>query len=146
MTLVKVNNPMTKSFDGLMNEFFNEFPSTFSKTIREDVFNFPPVNILDRTNSYQLEIAAPGFEKADFSIQVEGNLLTVSASKKQEVKNENDKVIKKQFSSKAFKRSFNVDEKIDPTTIEAKYENGILVVQLPKREEVKPSTKEISVQ
>jgi HSP20 family protein len=145
MTLVKVNNPMTKSFDGLVNEFFNEFPATFGKTIRQDVFGFPPVNIRENADAYQLEIAAPGLEKSDFNLNLEKNILTISTEKKEENKEETPKFIRKEFSYKSFKRSFTVDEKIDAANISAKYENGILKVALPKKEEVKVAPKEITV-
>ena len=146
MTLVKVNNPVIKTIDGFMNELFNDLPATFGKSIRQDVFNFPPVNIVEKTDGYQLEVAAPGLEKGDFTIKLEGNLLIISAEKKEEIKNETDKIIRKEFSNKAFKRSFTVDEKIDAAAIAAKYENGILKVQLPKKEEVKVVAKEINIQ
>ncbi|MEP7106900.1 MAG: Hsp20/alpha crystallin family protein [Ferruginibacter sp.] len=146
MTLVKVNNPATKAFDGLMNDIFNDLPATFGKTFREDVFSFPPVNILENTNAYQLEVAIPGLEKADFNITLDGNILTISADKKDAVVNENEKVIRKEFSSKAFKRSFTLDEKIEVTAIGAKYENGILKLTLPKKEVVKIIPKEITIQ
>lgn len=141
MTLVKVNNPMAKGFDGLVNEFFNEFPATFGKTIRQDVFGFPPVNIRENDDAYQLEIAAPGLEKTDFNMNLDKNILTISTEKKEET----PKFIRKEFSYKAFKRSFTIDEKIDAANISAKYENGILKVALPKKEEVKVAPKEITV-
>lgn len=146
MTLVKVNNPVAKTFDGLMNDLFNDLPATFGKTFREDVFSFPPVNIVEKGDSYELEVAAPGLEKADFAIKLDGKLLTISAAKKEETKAETDKVIRKEFSSKAFKRSFTVDDKIESASIEAKYENGILKLHLPKKEEVKAVSKEINIQ
>ena len=145
MTLVKVNNPMTKSFDGLVNDFLNDFPATFGKTIRQDVFGFPPVNIREDADAYQLEIAAPGLEKSDFNLNLDKNILTISTEKKEETKEENPTFIRKEFSYKAFKRSFTVDEKIDAAGISAKYENGILRVALPKKEEVKVAAKEITV-
>lgn len=145
MTLVKVNNPMAKGFDGLVNEFFNEFPATFGKTIRQDVFGFPPVNIRENDDAYQLEIAAPGLEKTDFNMNLDKNILTISTEKKEENKEETPKFIRKEFSYKAFKRSFTIDEKIDAANISAKYENGILKVALPKKEEVKVAPKEITV-
>lgn len=145
MTLVKTNNPFAKSFDGLMNEIFNELPSTFGKTVRQDVFAFPPVNIVEKNDHYHLQLAVPGFEKGDFNIKLEGETLTISAEKKEETKSETDKVVRNEFSSKAFKRSFTLDEKIDAANISAKYENGILHVGLPKKEEVKAVTKEISI-
>ena len=146
MTLVKLNNPVTKSFDGLLNDIFNEFPANFGKLNRDDVFKFPPVNIVEIENSYQLEIAAPGVEKTDFEIKLDGNLLTISTNNKEVAKDEQAKFVRKEFSTKAFKRSFTLDEKIDATTIEAKYENGILKLNLPKKEADKVASKEITIQ
>lgn len=145
MTLVKVNNPINR-FDGLMKDFFNEFPSTISKSLREDVFQFPPVNIQEKENSYAVSLSAPGFSKEDFSISLENNLLTISAELKTESAETTDKVIRKEFSVKSFKRSFTIDEKINGEQIAAAYENGILTVTLPKKEVAKPAVKSISVQ
>jgi HSP20 family protein len=146
MTLVKTNSPFTRSFDGLMNELFNELPSNLGKAMREDVLGFPPVNIVEQNDVYNLQLAAPGFDKSNFNVKLEGNILTISAEKATETKNETEKVIRKEFSSKSFKRTFTVDDKIDAANISAKYENGILHVGLPKREEVKAVTKEINIQ
>jgi HSP20 family protein len=146
MTFVKVNNQATKNFDGFMKDIFNEIPASFSKTFREDVFGFPPVNINESGNAYHLEVAIPGMEKTDFTIKLDGVLLSISAAKKEEVKDENLKSIRKEFSNKAFNRSFTLDEKIDAANIVAKYENGILKVDLPKKEETKTASKEITIQ
>ncbi|MEO7767412.1 MAG: Hsp20/alpha crystallin family protein [Ferruginibacter sp.] len=146
MTLVKVNNPVAKSIDGFMNDIFNDLPANFGKRFREDVFSFPPVNILENANAYQLAVAAPGLEKADFNIKLDGNLLTISADKKEASNVENEKVIRKEFSNKAFKRSFTLDEKIEASAIEAQYENGILKVTLPKKEVAKVTSREITIQ
>jgi HSP20 family protein len=146
MTLVKVNNPMNKTFDGLMNELFHEFPVSFGKSLREDVLHFPPVNIVEKAGAYHIELAAPGMDKADFNVKLDGKILTISSEKTAEKKLEDEKMIRKEFSYKSFKRSFTVDEKIDGTNISAKYENGILKLELPKKEEVKNSAKEISIQ
>ena len=145
MTLVKVNNPVTKTFDGLMNELFNELPVGFGKTMREDVLNYPPVNIIEKADHYHLQLSAPGMEKADFNIKLDGKLLTISTEKKEEKTAGTDKMIRREFSYKAFKRSFTVDEKIDVSNISAAYENGILKLDLPKKEEVKNSSTEIKV-
>jgi len=146
MTLVKVNNPVSKSFDGFVNEILNDFPATFGKTFREDVLSFPPVNIIENTNSYQLVVSVPGLEKSDFNIKLEGNILTISADKKEEARLATEKIIRKEFSQKAFKRSFTLDEKIEAAAIEAKYENGILTLALPKKEVAKISSREITIQ
>lgn len=146
MTLVKVNNNLSRSIDGMMKDLFNEFPSTVSKTFREDVLNFPPVNILEKPASYLVELSAPGFEKADFAIKLEGNILNISTEKKEEKQEETDKMIRREFSYKGFKRSFTIDEKIDVENISARYENGILKLDLPKKEVLKSGAKDISIQ
>ena len=146
MTLVKVNNPLSRSFDGIMKDFMNEFPSTISKTLREDVLHFPPVNITEKAGHYLVELAAPGFEKADFNVKLEENILTISTEKKEATAAEGDKLIRKEFGYKSFKRSFTIDEKINAENIVARYENGILVLELPKKEVVKPVAKEINIQ
>lgn len=146
MTLVKVNNRMNRSFDGLMNELFNELPASFGKAMREDVLHFPPVNIVEKEGHYHIELAAPGMDKADFNVKLDANVLTISAEKKEEVKNETDKMIRREFSSRSFKRSFTLDEKIDAANISARYENGVLKLDLPKKEEVKNPAKEIIIQ
>ena len=146
MTLVKVNTPLSKTFDGMMKELFNEFPAAVNKAVREDVLHFPPVNIVDKKDSYQLEVAAPGFEKADFNVKLEGNILTISTEKKETVSESTDKMIRQEFSYRSFKRSFTIDEKIDGENISAKYENGILKLVLPKKEDLKSGAKDINIQ
>ena len=145
MTLVKVNNPVARSFDGLMNQFLNDLPSATGKTIREEFLGFPPVNIDEKPNSYLLQLAAPGFDKTHFTIKLEADLLTISAGKTAETKDETVKSIRKEFSNKSFKRSFTLDEKIDGANIVAKYENGILNVEIPKKEQEKTPAKEIAI-
>ena len=145
MTLVKVNNPLSRTLDGMMKEFFNEFPAAVNKTVREDVLHFPPVNIVEKAGEYQLQIAAPGFEKNDFNVKLDGKILTISTEKKESNTESTDKVIRKEFSYRSFKRSFTLDEKIDDERISARYENGILLLELPKKEDEKATVKEISI-
>ena len=145
MTLVKVNNPVARSFDGLMNQFLNDLPSATGKTTREEFLGFPPVNIDEKPNSYLLQLAVPGYEKTDFTVKLEADLLTISAGRTTETKDETVKSIRKEFSNKSFKRSFTLDEKIDGATIVAKYENGILNVEIPKKEQEKTPAKEIAI-
>jgi len=105
-----------------------------------------PVNISENNNSYNLEFNVPGRNKEDFKINVDKGLLTVSYEKKEETEAKDIKSIRKEFSYQSFKRSFTLDEKINADSIEAKYENGILNVILPKKEEVKVAPKQISIQ
>lgn len=129
-----------------MNEIFNDLPLTFGKTLREDVLHFPPANIIEKSDRYQIELAVPGMDKGDFNVKLDEKLLTISAEKKTEKTSETDKLIRREFSNKSFKRSFTIDEKIDSANISAKYENGILTLELPKKEDVKNGSKEITIQ
>ncbi len=146
MTFVKVNNNINKTFDGIMNELFHELPVNFGKSIREDVLHFPPANIVEKADAYKIELAAPGMQKSDFIVKLDGKILTISAEKKAEEAVANEKMIRKEFGYKSFKRSFTVDEKIDGANITAKYENGILLLELPKKEEIKNTAKDIVIQ
>src|SRR5690349_15501548 len=83
--------------------------------------------------------------KTDFKVNIDQNILTISVEKKDEKKDESEKQIRKEYGYRSFKRSFTLDEKIDATNIDAKYVNGVLTLNLPKKEIVKPSAQEISI-
>ncbi|HVE60614.1 MAG TPA: Hsp20/alpha crystallin family protein [Chitinophagaceae bacterium] len=103
------------------------------------------MNIKESEVAFFLEIVAPGFKKEDFKINLEKNLLTISADRKSENEEKNEKHLLKEFKHQSFKRSFTIDEKINAESIDAKYVNGILTLNLPKKEEVKPSVKQINI-
>lgn len=145
MTLLKVNQPGSGFINNWMDDLLNDFPTTFAKTFKEDAV-MPQVNIKEAKDTYLLELVAPGRNKEDFKINVEKNILTVSYDKKDEQKTEDEKYIRREFNFKSFKRTFTLDEKVTAENIEAKYENGVLKLNLPKKEEVKVATKEIAVQ
>ena len=140
MTLVKFNQPGAKTLNSFLDSFLSDNPYSQANN-----FNFPAVNINESKDDYQLEFNVPGRNKEDFKITVEKNILTFSYDKKEEAKDENKKQVKKEFSLQSFKRSFTLDEKIAADNIAAKYENGILTLTLPKKEEVKIQPKEIAI-
>src|ERR1044071_1123986 len=135
MTLVKLNN-RPKAFS-LMEDFLNDFPAMFKDDVNTNWKNFVPVNVKETKDAYLLEAIAPGFDKNDFKINVDKNILTITAEKKNEVKDENEKQILREYNYRSFKRSFTLDEKIDEEKIEAKYVNGVLSLNLPRKAEVK---------
>ncbi len=143
MTMVKLHSPVQKNINTFFDEFFNELPA-FGKTVN-NIFS-PAVNILETADAYHLELNAPGRNKEDFSINLDKGLLTISYEKKEETKNEDVKVVRREFSYQSFKRSFTVDEKINADGIQAKYENGLLKLFLPKQVEEKQPVKTISIQ
>ncbi|WP_308199404.1 Hsp20/alpha crystallin family protein [Chitinophaga sedimenti] len=92
-----------------------------------------------------LDVVAPGFDKADFKLNLDKQVLTISVDKKTEQKEETEKQIRREFSTRSFKRSFTLDENVDAEKINAKYENGVLKVTLPKKEVKQEPAKEIVV-
>ena len=141
MTTLKFNQPTLKTLDSFLDSLLSDLPTTNSNSN----MNFPAVNICETADDYQLEFNVPGRKKEDFKITVDKNILTVSFEKSEEQKEEKKQFIKREFVTQSFKRSFTLDEKINADSIDAKYENGILFLTLPKKEEVKVLPKEISV-
>lgn len=110
--------------------------------------SFPAVNIKENETKIKIEVAAPGFKKEDFSVQLEKNMLTISAGSDQQVKenNEGERYTLKEFSFSSFKRSFNLkDNIVEAEKIEANYENGVLSIILPKKVEKVEKAKKIEI-
>jgi len=140
------NRNFDRSFDNMVDELFHGLP-----VVLNDGYNFltkqgyVPVNIKEAGNGYILEVVAPGFEKPDFKVNVDNNVLTIAAEKRSEENSEIQKQIRKEYSYRSFKRSFTIDDKIDATAIDASYVNGVLILNLPKKVEVKEATKDIKI-
>lgn len=141
MTLVKRNgsllNSMPVLFDDLFNrDLFNWGNLNFSDTNT----TIPAVNIKETAENYEVEVAAPGMTKDDFKVQLDGNSLTISAEKRKEQKEEreDERYSRKEFSYQSFQRTFTLQkEVVDIDKIQAKYENGLLLLLVPKKEEAK---------
>jgi HSP20 family protein len=141
MTLVKHN---TAPFNSLFDELFNSFPATWGKDANQ-AYATVPVNIHETAEGYHLELNAPGRNKEDFKVNVENGLLTIGYEKKEATEQKEYKTIRREFNFRSFKRSFSLDEKINADTIQARYENGVLKLFLPKKDEVKVAPKEINI-
>ena len=144
-TLVKRNNYRT--LDNVFDEFFSNVPAAWGK---ENGWNVPPVNIHENDEGFHLELVAPGLKKEDFKVNLDKGLLTISYEKKNETEKNNEnkdyKTHRREFNFTSFKRSFRVDDVINTENIQAKYEDGVLKLYLPKKEEVKALPKEINIQ
>lgn len=138
MTRFQFNDPGFKTFGEIVNDIFNEVPNPVNHF-------YPKTNISESKDNFEIEMLVPGLSKEDFHIALDKNLLTISYDKKEEKSSEKN-LVKKEFTLRSFSRSFTIDEKINIDDIQAKYENGILRLTLPKKEEVKISPKQISVQ
>lgn len=143
MTLVKMNHP-ARQFNSLLDNFFQDFPALGGREINVAMQN-PPVNIVETSDAYYLEMIAPGRNKEDFALKLENGQLTISYEKKTTEQAQDYKTIRREFSLRNFSRSFSLDEKIEEEGIQAKYENGLMKLLLPKKAEVKIQPKSISV-
>jgi HSP20 family protein len=137
-TVLKLNQK--NGFNSLLENFFQETPALN----QNNRFN-PQVNVSETKDAFILEVNAPGREKENFDIKLDKNLLTISYQAKQQPSDEKVKIISREFSRHAFTRTFTVDQKLIADDITAKYENGILMIILPKKEEVKISPRQIAI-
>jgi HSP20 family protein len=141
--LSKVSERMPSVFD----DFFKPWNEWFDNGgLIGRTMNVPAVNITEQKNDYLVSLAAPGLKKEDFKIDVDGNMLTIS-SEKEETKEEKDKrFTRKEYNYSSFSRSFTLPEEINKEKIDAKYEDGVLKISLPRKEEAKkPAAKNIAV-
>ena len=114
------------------NEYFDQGRDFWNRSL-----TIPAVNIMDDKDEYRLYFAVPGMKKDDFTIDVEGNMITISCEK-EESKDEKEKnYTRREYNFYSFNRSFTLPEEVNREKIEATYENGLLMVWLPKKEEAK---------
>lgn len=126
----QLNNPMHHWVD----RFFHDVNDNFDRAF---VTQTPAINVVELNESFRIELAAPGLVKEDFKLNVEKNLLKVSVSKEVENADKDEKFRRREFSYTSFERSFRLPETINQEGISAKYEAGILHIQLPKKDEAK---------
>lgn len=134
-SLTKTNNDRNRLF----TDFPLLFDDAFSKNFFEKqnrMFNTPAVNIKETDKSFELDLAVPGMDKKDFKIELKDGSITISAKHEHKVEetNEKERYTRREFSYQSFSRSFVLAEDlVDPEAINAKYENGILNVSIPKK-------------
>lgn len=141
---VRLHHPARKSFDSVVDDFINTIPGLWNDGYSG--INLAPVNIYESGEGYHLEVSVPGINKEDIKVNVEKGLLTISYDKKEESKPEEYKTVRREFSQRGFKRSFTVADQVNVEAIQAKYENGILKLFLPKKDQVKDNPKQVVVQ
>ncbi len=146
--IVKVHPfPATKNLaNGFLNEFFNRGLS--DNMGGDTVLNQPATNVIETNDAFKLALAAPGFDKKDFVLTVDNGHLSIEAKHetKSEERSENgERFLRREFRYESFKRSFKLPQTVNIEGISAVYENGVLNVELPKKEEAKPITKSIKI-
>jgi len=140
MSIIKRRNELLPSIPGFFNDFLTrdlwnwglENNSVTGTTI-------PAVNIKETGDSFLVEMAAPGMSKKDFTVELEGNVLTISSERKQEEEQkEGERYTRKEFSYQSFSRTFTLHKDVvDADRIQAKYEDGVLKLVVPKKEEAR---------
>ena len=117
--------------------FHNDYlPSVFQSNFNMGM-SLPKVNISEKDDAYEVQLAAPGMKKDDFNIEIDNHVLTISSEVEREEEREDDSFTRKEFGYSSFKRSFTLPESVDDANIKAKYSEGILKLHLPKKEEAK---------
>ncbi len=145
MTLVKFSNGNRSA---ALNPWVSDvFENMFNDSFISDrlVSRVPAVNIAETDEDYHIELAAPGLKKDDFKINLERNVLSISAEQKEEQKEEGKNYSRREYSYTSFVRSFNLPDTVDQSNIEASYDNGILKVNVAKREEAKYQSRQIEI-
>lgn len=141
MKLVRRNN-----WSPVYNPFFDDFftKELYNSNSVNNSFT-PAVNITENNDQFEVILAVPGYKKEDFNVKLENEVLEISAN--MENKENDTKFLRKEFTAASFKRTFKVEKNVvNEEKIEASYNNGILSILLPKREEVKPKpAKEIAI-
>lgn len=130
--------PRLKSFSNLpslVDEFFGK--DLLSDFDLQTGVTMPSVNIIENSDEFKLEVAAPGLNKEDFNIDLHNNVLTISSEKETKEEKEGDKILRREFSYASFKRSFTLPTSVEAEKIAAKHNDGILVISIPKKEEAK---------
>jgi len=144
MTLVKFNNGQKN----VVNPWFSDvFDSLINDSRLNDrlVNKTPAVNIAETENNFHIELAVPGLKKEDFKISLDKNLLSVSAEKKTENVDESKKYSKREYSYNSFVRTFTLPETADAAKVDAEYTDGVLKLNVAKKEEAKVQSREIAV-
>src|ERR1700749_1002569 len=144
MTLVKFNNPQNNA---LMPGFNDVFDSIFNDTFFNNrmVTRVPAVNISESENNYHVELAAPGLKKEDFKLNLERNQLSISVEQSSDHEDNQKNYSKREYRYGSFVRSFTLPESADHTQIEACYVDGVLKIDIAKREEAKAVRRQIEI-
>ncbi len=139
MALVKYEpSRLFPAFSSLFDDFFNtELGNWRHNNFSSTNTTLPAVNIKEDGEGFTVEMAAPGMEKSDFKINLDNNVLTISSVKQEEKKEEQEKYTRREFAYYSFQRSFTLPESANSEKIEATYENGVLSISIPKKEEAK---------
>ena len=125
----------------LFNDFFKPWNEWFDNgDLLERIMTVPAVNVTEKPDHYTVALAAPGLKKDDFKIAIEGNMLTISSEKEEKKEVKDEPFTRKEYNYTSFSRSFTLPEDVKQDAIGARYEDGVLSIQLPRKEDAKKLT------
>lgn len=137
--------------------FFTDFFSDVDRFFENDLFrmpaqigrqfmrNMPATNIRESEKEYTIELAAPGMTKEDFNIDVDEGMLIISSQKEEDTTKEEENFTRREYNYNSFSRSFRLPEAVNAEEIKARYEEGVLKISVPKREESNTSRKRVNI-
>jgi HSP20 family protein len=135
----------------ILRNNYSPMRSLFEDFLNEDFFslgksNVPSVNVKEEESEFQIEVAAPGYKKDSFNIEVKDNYLTISSKNESTKEDKSDKYHRREFFSSSFERSFYLPEGSNAENIKASYTDGILSVSVPKKTKVEKESRMIEIQ
>lgn len=136
MTLLKrrEQDPV-RNFPDLLEDFFGG--SSMDLAPFRTGANVPSVNIKDQKDNFTIEVAAPGLKKDDFNVELDNGTLIISSEKEDEKEDKDENYTRREFSYTSFQRSFDLPDEVKAEEIEAEYNDGVLSIKVPKKEEAK---------
>ena len=150
--IIKKENAQPATFGSVVDQIFQNnlsrfFDDEFWGSNGSSIRNQVPVNIRETDKSYELEVIAPGLDKQDFQLNLNGDVLTISFQHKSEntETSSGSKWLRKEYKQQSFTRSFTLDDSVDAGKTSARYENGILHLSLPKKENAQKAARIINV-
>ncbi len=132
----------------VFDDFFKPWNEWFSKdeNFWGHSLSMPSVNITEDAGGYNVALAAPGLKREDFKIDISGNMITISSEKEESKEEKEKKFTRKEYNYASFSRSFNLPGDVNEDRIEAKYNDGVLNVLLPRKEELKKNNEKKQIE
>lgn len=143
----------TPAIRNMFPDFFGNFGSFFEDDFFQNrlmpsrlLQNMPATNIRETDKDFQIEIAVPGLKKEDFKIDIDNGMLSISAEKRDEKEEKDKNYTRREYNYSSFSRSFRLPETVKEEGIDASYNNGVLMLCIPKKEETaKPQRRQIDI-
>lgn len=135
--LIRTGDLMPTVFNDFFKPWNNWFDMNNGGSLWGNMLTIPAVNIVEEKDDFRISLAVPGMKKSDFRIDVEGDMLTISAETKEEKEEKEKKFTRKEFNYTSFSRTFTIPDGTKADKIDARYEEGVLKLLIPKTEETR---------